>query len=141
LMGVRPVWDHNNLCVNVEVIPREQLKRPRVDVFLALGGSMRDTFSSRVRLMDKAIRLVSELDEPDNYVRAGTKEKADELTKRGLAPDKVKQFAPARIFGSKPGSHGTNILYLIPKTGAWDDRKEIADIYMQNMSYAFTGDA
>ncbi|MFO0935519.1 MAG: cobaltochelatase subunit CobN [Gemmataceae bacterium] len=141
LMGVKPIWDHNNLCVNVEVIPRGQLKRPRIDVFLALGGSMRDTFSSRVRLIDKAIRLVSELDEPDNYLRDGTRAKAAELTKRGLAPEKVKQFAPARIFGAKPGSHGTNILYLIPKTGAWDDRKEIADIYMQNMSYAFTGDA
>lgn len=141
LMGVRPVWDHNNLCVNVEVIPRDQLKRPRIDVFLALGGSMRDTFSSRVRLIDKAIRLVSELDEPDNHIRAGTLAKAAELTRRGLPPDAVKQFAPARIFGSKPGSHGTNILYLIPKTGAWDDRKEIADIYMKNMSFAFTGDA
>lgn len=141
LMGVRPVWDHNNLCVNVEIIPRDQLKRPRIDVFLALGGSMRDTFSSRVKLIDKAIRLVSELDEPDNFVRAGTQIKADELTNRGLPPDKVKQFAPARIFGAKPGSHGTNILYLIPKTGAWDDRKEIAEIYMQNMSFAFSGDA
>ncbi len=141
LMGVRPVWDHNNLCVNVELIPRSELKRPRIDVFLALGGSMRDTFSSRVKLLDKAIRLVSELDEPENYIRAGTLEKAKELTARGLAADKVRQYAPARIFGSKPGSHGTNILYLIPKTGAWDNRKEIAEIYMHNMSYAFTGDA
>jgi cobaltochelatase CobN len=53
----------------------------------------------------------------------------------------VKLYAPARLFGAKPGSHGTNILYLVPKTGAWDDRKEIAEIYKQNMSYAFTGEA
>ncbi|QJW99044.1 cobaltochelatase subunit CobN [Frigoriglobus tundricola] len=140
LMGVRPVWDHNNLAVNVEIIPREQLKRPRIDVFIALGGSMRDTFTSRVKLLDKAVRLVSELNEPDNYVRAGTEEKAAELVKRGLAPEKVKLYAPARMFGAKPGSHGTRILYLVPKTGAWDDRKEIADVYKQNMSHVFTGD-
>ncbi|VTR96669.1 protoporphyrin ix magnesium chelatase : Cobaltochelatase OS=Chthoniobacter flavus Ellin428 GN=CfE428DRAFT_2831 PE=4 SV=1: CobN-Mg_chel [Gemmata massiliana] len=141
LMGVRPIWDHNNLAVNVEIIPRDQLKRPRIDVFIALGGSMRDTFTSRVKLLDKAIRLVSELNEPDNFVRAGTEEKAAELVKRGLSPEKVKLYAPARMFGAKPGSHGTRILYLVPKTGAWDDRKEIAEVYKQNMSHVFTGEA
>ena len=140
LMGVRPVWDHNNLAVNVEVIPRSQLNRPRVDVFIAIGGSMRDNFPSRVKLLDKAIRLVSALDEPDNFVRAGTEATKTELAKRGFSPEKVSVYAPARIFGSKPGEYGTRILYLVPKTGAWDDRKEIADVYKQNMSGVFTGD-
>ena len=140
LMGVRPVWDHNNLAVSVEIIPRAELKRPRVDVFIAIGGGMRDKFPTRVKLLDKAVRMVSELDEPDNFVRSGTEEKAKELTARGFSPDKVKVFAPGRIFGSKPGEYGTRILYLVPRTGIWDDRKEIAEVYKQNMSHVYTGD-
>lgn len=140
LMGVRPVWDHRNLAVDVEIIPREQLGRPRVDVFIAISGSMRDHFPSRVKLLDRAVRLVSELDEPDNFVRDGTLAMKEELERRGFSPEKVKLYAPARIFGTKPGEYGTRILYLVPKTGAWDDRREIADVYKQNMSYVFTGD-
>lgn len=139
LMGVRPVWDHNNLAVNVEIIPRAELKRPRVDVFIAIGGSMRDKFPTRVKLLDKAVRMVSELDEPDNFVRTGTEETRRQLQARGFSPEKVKLYAPARIFGTKPGEYGTRILYLVPRTGAWDDRKEIADVYKQNMSHVFTG--
>jgi cobaltochelatase CobN len=41
LLGVRPVWDHNQLAVDVELIPREELGRPRVDVFVAMGGNTR----------------------------------------------------------------------------------------------------
>ncbi|WP_020468799.1 cobaltochelatase subunit CobN [Zavarzinella formosa] len=141
LMGVKPVWNHNNLAVGVEIIPRAELKRPRVDVFLSIGGSMRDRFPTRVKLLDRAIRLVSELDEPDNLIRAGTQEKARELAAQGFSPEKVQLYAPARMFGGKPGEYGTRILYLVPRTGAWEDRKEIADIYKQQMSHVFTGDA
>jgi cobaltochelatase CobN len=140
LMGVRPVWDHNNLAVNVEIIPRAELKRPRVDVFIAISGSMRDNFPSRVKLLDKAVRMVSDLDEPDNFVRQGTAATRADLERQGFSGEKVKLYAPARIFGTRPGEYGTRILYLIPKTGAWDDRKEIADVYRQNMSHVFTGD-
>lgn len=141
LMGVRPVWNHNNLAVDVEIIPRQELKRPRVDVFLAISGSMRDNFPSRVKLLDKAVRLVSDLDEADNLVRQGTQARAAELRQQGFSDARVRQFAPARIFGTKPGEYGTRILYLVPKTGAWDDRSEIASVYKEQMSYVFTGDS
>ncbi len=140
LMGVRPVWDRNNLAVDVEVIPREELQRPRVDVFMSIGGSMRDNFPSRVRLLDKAVRLVSEIDEPDNLIRAGTEAMRQELQDRGFSQERVNLLAPARIFGPKPGGYGTDILYLVPKTGAWDDRSEIAEVFEHNMSSVFTGD-
>lgn len=140
LMGVRPVWDLNNLAVDVEIIPRDELKRPRVDVFIAISGTMRDNFSSRVKLLDKAIRLVSELDEPGNLVREGTQATRQSLEDRGFSPQRVAELAPARIFGARPGDYGTRILYLIPKTGAWENRSEIADVYKRNMSYVFTGD-
>lgn len=141
LMGVRPIWDRNNLAIDVEVIPQAELKRPRIDVFLAMGGQYKENFTTRVKLMDKAVRLVSALDEPDNYVRQGSHAAEQRLEARGMAADKARDLSMARIFGTKPGNvSGTNILFLVPRSGVWDRESEITDVYVDNMSYAYTGD-
>ncbi|HUY87865.1 MAG TPA: cobaltochelatase subunit CobN [Pirellulales bacterium] len=139
LLGVRPVWDANNLAVDIELIPAAELKRPRIDVFLAMGGLYKDNFPTRVQLLDKAVRLVSSLDEPENYVRKGTRRLAERLAAHGFAANRVEQFATARIFGTKPGNmSGTNILDLVPRSGVWDSSDEIADVYIDHMSYVYT---
>jgi cobaltochelatase CobN len=139
LMGVRPIWDQNNLAVNVELIPRAELGRPRVDVFIAMGGQYKENFPTRVELIDKAVRLASAADELDNYVRLGTLENARQLQRRGMAAARAEQLAPARIFGTKQGNmSGTNILYLIPRSGVWDKDAEVSSIYIDNMSWVYT---
>ena len=141
LMGVRPVWDRNNLAIDVEVIPRSELKRPRIDVFLAMGGQYKENFTTRVHLMDKAVKLISALEEDENNVRLGTDRVKAQLLAQGTAPEKAEALSTARIFGSKPGNvSGTNILYLIPRSGVWKQDDEVADVYVDNMSYAYTGD-
>ena len=141
LMGVRPVWDRNGLAIDVELIPRAELKRPRVDVFCAMGGLYKENFGTRVNLMDKAVRLVSAVKEDDNYVRQGTLATEDRLRKRGYSEADAANLAEARIFGTKPGNmSGTNILYMVPRSGVWDKDSEVSDVYIDNMSYAYTGD-
>jgi len=141
LLGVRPVWDRNNLAIDVEVIPRSELKRPRIDVFLAMGGQYKENFTTRVHLMDKAIRLISALEEDENNVRLGTERVKAQLLAHGTSPENAEALSSARIFGSKPGNvSGTNILYLIPRSGVWTKDDEVADVYVDNMSYAYTGE-
>ncbi len=141
LMGVRPVWDRNNLAIDVELIPRAELKRPRIDVFLAMGGHYKENFATRVKLIDKAIRLVSNLKEDENYLREGTLRVEAALKASGMSEEQARTLAPARIFGTKPGNvSGTHILYLIPRSGAWKRNDEISDIYIDNMSYVYTGE-
>ncbi|HBA84688.1 MAG TPA: cobalt chelatase [Verrucomicrobia bacterium] len=140
LMGLRPIWDANNLAVDVEVIPAAELKRPRIDVFIAISGTMRDNFPSRIQLLDKAVRLVSAIDENDNFVRENTKNREKSLLERNFSPKMAEKYASARIFGQKPGEYGTKILYLIPKSGSWNSEQEVANVYIENMSYVFTGD-
>ncbi|MBA4191286.1 MAG: cobalt chelatase [Planctomycetaceae bacterium] len=140
LMGVRPVWDAQNLAVDVELIPRAALNRPRIDVFVAMGGMYKENFPTRVKLLDKAVRLASAADEPDNGVRQGTVRLEKQLLDRGFAGSKAKEFCHARIFGAKPGNmSGTGILYLVPRSGVWEKTEEIADVYVDHMSYAYTG--
>lgn len=141
LLGVRPVWDHNNLAVDVELIPRTELKRPRTDVFVAMGGQYKENFPSRVKLLDKAVRLAAAAAEEDNGVRSGSARLREALLRRGVEAGRASELADARIFGTKPGNmSGTNILYLIPRSGVWDDPNEVAQVYIDSMSYVFTGE-
>ena len=141
LMGVRPVWDRNNLAIDVELIPKDELKRPRVDVFLAMGGMYKENFGTRVKLLDKAVRLVSQSKEENNWVREGTLENERRLMAKGFSAEKARELAVARIFGTKPGNmSGTNILYMVPRSGVWEKDDEVAGVYIDNMSYVYTGD-
>jgi cobaltochelatase CobN len=139
LMGVRPVWDRNNLAIDVELIPRSELKRPRIDVFIAMGGMYKENFHTRVMLIDKAVRMASSVDEPENYVRSGTLANERKFVQAGANDHDAKLMAVARIFGTKPGDmSGTNILYLVPNTGYWQKSSEVTDVYIDHMSYVYT---
>lgn len=141
LLGVRPVWNRNNLVIDVELIPAEELKRPRVDVFIAMGGQYKENFPSRVTLLDKAVRLAATARDSENPVRDHVAAMELALRKKGFSTAHAARFATARIFGTKPGNlSGTNILHLIPRSGVWDKNSEIASIYMDNMSFVYSGD-
>ncbi len=65
LLGVKPVWNaQSRRLEGVEVIPLEQLGRPRVDVTLRISGFFRDAFPHLIDTYDQAISMLVELDEP-----------------------------------------------------------------------------
>ena len=64
LMGVRPVWEEKSGRVTgIELIPMDELQRPRVDVMLRISGFFRDAFPNIVHLVDRAVELVAGLKE------------------------------------------------------------------------------
>src|SRR4029077_13480913 len=77
LLGVLPVRDALNRVTEVEVIPLEELQRPRIDVVMTVSGIFRDLFAPTMALLDKAVRRVATLDEPFemNYVRRNVSER------------------------------------------------------------------
>ena len=136
LMGVRPVRNSRGSVYDVEVIPSEELGRPRVDVLVQTSGQFRDIAASRITLMDKAVQLVSDLeDEPHpNFVRDGTTETEMRLKQEGLSPREARDFATARIFGAANNrSYGTDIMGLVEKGDTWEDERQVADRYVENM--------
>ncbi|HXQ69207.1 MAG TPA: cobaltochelatase subunit CobN, partial [Pyrinomonadaceae bacterium] len=64
LLGVRPVRDALNRTTSVAPMSLEELGRPRIDIVMTVSGIFRDLFSPTVQLLDKAVRLVAQLDEP-----------------------------------------------------------------------------
>jgi cobaltochelatase CobN len=65
LLGVRPVWAAESQRVTgVELIPDDELGRPRVDVTLRISGFFRDAFPHLIALLDDAFRLAGFDDDP-----------------------------------------------------------------------------
>jgi cobaltochelatase CobN len=84
LLGVRPVWQaESGRVTGLELIPAEDLGRPRVDVVLRISGFFRDAFPHLIGWLDEAISLAGFGD------------------------------ADPRIFGAKPGAYGSGILPLL----------------------------
>jgi cobaltochelatase CobN len=84
LLGVRPVWqDESGRVTGVELIPDDELGRPRIDVVLRISGFFRDAFPHLIALLDEAVELAGFAD------------------------------GDPRIFGSKPGAYGSGILPLL----------------------------
>ncbi|WP_067666486.1 cobaltochelatase subunit CobN [Nocardia miyunensis] len=134
LLGVRPIWDEASRRVTtLEVIPQDELGRPRIDVTVRISGFFRDAFPHVLAMLDDAVRLVANLDEPDqlNYVRAHSR--AD------LAEHGDERRSTTRIFGSKPGTYGAGLLQLID-SGSWRTDDDLAQVYTAWGGFAYGRD-
>ena len=134
LLGVRPVWDDaSRRVVGLTPIPLSELGRPRIDVTVRISGFFRDAFPHVVTMLDDAVRLVADLDEPsvDNYVRAHAQ--AD------LAQHGDERRSTTRIFGSKPGTYGAGLLQLIDSRN-WRDDADLAQVYTAWGGFAYGRD-
>ena len=140
LLGVEPVWDSRGRVQDVRLIPSEELKRPRIDVVIQTSGQFRGAATSRMRLIDKAVRLAAT--DPDgafgNFVREGSLEIVKALIASGMAPEQAKSLSHARLFGGVNGNFGTGITGMVQNSGKWEDDKAIAEIYLNNMGALYT---
>jgi cobaltochelatase CobN len=140
LMGVRPVWqEENRRVVDLEVVPRSELNRPRIDVTIRMSGFFRDAFPGVVKLLDRAVNLVADLDEPEteNFVRKHVRSDEAEFSRDSIAQAAAK--ARYRLFSNKPGSYGTGILNAITESN-WETSDDLARIYLEWGGFAYTKD-
>ncbi|MFW0860108.1 MAG: cobaltochelatase subunit CobN [Dehalococcoidia bacterium] len=139
LMGVKPVWQKESGYVKgLEVIPLEELKRPRIDVTFRISGFLRDAFPNIVELLDEAVQLVAFLDEPpeQNYIAKHVKEEIAELLAKGVNPEQAREEACYRIFGCKPGAYGAGVAKLIDSKD-WKDDSDLGEVYVVWGGYVY----
>ena len=76
MVGVNPVSDALGRVNKLEVIPLEELGRPRIDVVVNCSGVFRDLFVNQMNLLDRAIKMAAEQDESEdmNFVRKHARE-------------------------------------------------------------------
>jgi cobaltochelatase CobN len=139
LLGVRPAWRAESRQVSgVEIIPLDELKRPRIDVTTRISGFFRDAFPQLIDLIDDAVQQVILLDEPltHNFVRKHYLTEIGDWLGQGLEPDEAKRRAGYRIFGAKPGAYGAGVLPLIQHRN-WEADADFAQAYVNWGGYAY----
>ncbi len=134
MIGVRPVPDALGRVNKLELIPLEELGRPRIDVVINCSGVFRDLFINQMSLLDKGVKMAAEADEsPEmNFIRKHATAQAKEM---GI---NLRQAA-TRVFSNASGSYSSNI-NLAVENSTWENEGELQEMYLKRKSFAFSAD-
>ncbi|MDI6644037.1 MAG: cobaltochelatase subunit CobN [Methanobacteriaceae archaeon] len=128
LMGVRIKQQKGPWFKEIEVIPLEELKRPRIDVTITICGIFRDTLGTHIDLINRAVKKVAQLEEP---------EEMNLIRKHHLQDKKeIGESLPHRIFGPSPSEYATSMRTMV-ETSNWEDEEELVESYTESMSFAY----
>ena len=137
LMGVRPKWDARGRVQGVELIPRTELDRPRVDVTVIPSGLYRDLFPNLMLLLDQAVD-VSKIDtNADNPLLRNIAAARAELEAQGVAPAEAERFASVRLFSVPSGTYGAGLDHVIQQADSWTNEQQVAGVFFNRMSHLF----
>ncbi len=131
LIGAKPRFDSYGRLAGAELLPLEQLGRPRVDVIVTLSGIFRDLLPLQIKLLAEASFLAASADEPlqMNFVRkhalAYQAEHGGDL-----------ESASLRVFGNAEGAYGANVNHLVDSS-RWEEDDELAEAYSRRKGFAY----
>ncbi|EMA53220.1 MULTISPECIES: cobaltochelatase subunit CobN [Halococcus] len=160
LMGVEPEWTDAGRVDDVTPIPLDELDRPRIDVTTRVSGLFRDAFPQAASVIHDAVETVVDLDEPHerNYVKKHVEEETQRLLddvadgaeggesadgvegepsvdEDGIDEADARAAASHRVFTTRPGGYGAGTNKAVDE-GNWDDRSDLAEVYVQWGGYA-----
>ncbi len=135
-LGVEPVTDRRGTVHDVQLIPLEELGRPRIDVVVQTSGQFRDLAATRIYLINRAVKLASEApgEGPENnYVKRGVVDSEAIMKENGISPSQARALASVRVFGGLNGSYGAGIMDYVESGDRWESEDEIARRYLITM--------
>lgn len=132
LMGARARFDSYGRLGGAELIPLQELGRPRIDVITTLSGIFRDLLPLQIKMLAEASFLAAQADEPleMNFIRKHALAQQAEL---GCDME----TAALRVFSNADGVYGSNVNHLID-TGCWNNGDELADVYQSRKCFAYS---
>ncbi|MFZ2471021.1 MAG: magnesium chelatase subunit H [Methanothrix sp.] len=137
-IGVRLVKDVGAWAPRLDLVPLEELGRPRIDALVNICGFFRDMFPNVVLLLDQAFNLAAGQDEPleMNFVRKHSLQNQERMNCMGLDDRTVRKMANGRIFGPKAGEYGTRMLPLV-EDSVWRTEEELSEVFIQSMDHLY----
>ncbi len=134
MVGVKPMPDSLGRINRLELLSLEELGRPRIDVVVNCSGVFRDLFINQMALLDRAVKIAAEADEPleMNFVRKHALKQAEDM---GI---NLRQAA-TRVFSNASGSYSSNI-NLAVENGTWENEQELQNMYLARKGFAFSSD-
>ena len=132
LMGAKPRFDSYGRLAGAQLIPLNELGRPRMDVVITLSGIFRDLLPLQIKLLaEAAFMAASAEDEPleQNFIR-----------KHALAYQKEHgcdlETASLRVYGNADGAYGSNVSNMV-ENSVWEEEDELAETYTRRKGFAF----
>ena len=131
LMGAKPRFDSFGRLSGADLIPLEDLGRPRIDVVMTLSGIFRDLLPLQTRMLAEAAWKAATADEPRemNFIRAHAE---DYAARAGVDIEE----AALRVFSNAEGAYGSNVNVLVDSS-AWGEEDDLADAYEARKSFAY----
>lgn len=142
-LGLRPHWDEAGRIARLDVVPRSELGRPRLDVLVSVSGSYRDQFPAVMRWLDEGVRRVAALQEADNAVSRNTSALARRFAAAGADPALAARWATARVFSNEQGGYGTGLAEAALASDLWRRQSAgggdaaMASLYVDRMGHAY----
>ncbi len=133
-VGVKPKADSVGRVNKLELLSLEELGRPRIDVVVNCSGVFRDLFINQMALIDQAVKMAAEADEPieQNFVR---KHSLEQSKKQGVSL----RDASCRVFSNSSGSYSSNV-NLAVENSTWEEEDELQEMYLSRKTFAFNAD-
>ncbi|MGY6633901.1 MAG: magnesium chelatase subunit H [Alkalilacustris sp.] len=131
LMGAVPRFDSFGRLSGADLIPLEELGRPRIDVVMTLSGIFRDLLPLQTRMLAEAAWKAATADEPRemNFIKAQAE---DYAAKAGVDIEE----AALRVFSNAEGAYGSNVNVMVDSS-TWGEEDELADAYEARKSFAY----
>eukprot|EP00892_Ulva_mutabilis_P009150 jgi/Ulvmu1/6607/UM003_0244.1 len=132
LVGARPVKEGTGRVARFELIPLEELRRPRIDVLCNMSGIFRDSFQNVVELLDDMFQRAAAADEPaeQNFVKKHCGEMAAEAGPDGAAN------AAARMFSNPSGDYGSMVNERVGASN-WTSSQELGDTWASRNAFSY----
>eukprot|EP00521_Asterionellopsis_glacialis_P007064 CAMPEP_0195282078 /NCGR_PEP_ID=MMETSP0707-20130614/1119_1 /TAXON_ID=33640 /ORGANISM="Asterionellopsis glacialis, Strain CCMP134" /LENGTH=1110 /DNA_ID=CAMNT_0040341029 /DNA_START=15 /DNA_END=3347 /DNA_ORIENTATION=- len=127
-VGATPVKEGTGRVVRFDLVPLEELGRPRIDVLASLSGIFRDSFANIVDLLDDMFERAAIADEPEdlNFI----KKHALELSEDGV------ERPAARLFSNPPGDYGSMVNEVVG-SGDWDEAESLGETWKNRNVFSY----
>ncbi len=131
LMGAAPRHDSYGRLAGAQLVPLQQLGRPRVDVVVTLSGIFRDLLPLQTKLLAEAAFLAASAEEApaQNFIRKHA------LAFQARHGGSIEE-ASLRVFGNADGAYGANVNQLLDSS-AWEDEAELGEAWRRRKGFAY----
>lgn len=136
-LGVKPVWDAGGKVTGVELIPRAELGRSRIDAIVSAASLYRDHFPNVMIHIAKAVELVAKEAEEDNAVRKHSLEMLAALQTKGFSLEKAQNMSLTRVFSQERGNYGLKLEDATLASDTWENESKLYDLFLKPMQYAY----
>jgi len=115
-------------------------------VLIALDASsdeIREKYPALTLALNAALEPLGKLQNPGketlviNHVAKQWVDDARLSLRNGTSPVIAGRQATYRIFGDAPGTYGAGVNRMVERSGSWENRADIADVYVRRMGHAY----